>query len=429
MGNSKLFKIPQFVNGESNFIAILKNKDFMCLWLSQILSSFCAYMLNFALAYEIFERTGSAFYVSLLFFFYGLPVFILGLVAGIVVDYISRRKIMIYTNLLQALIVLLYLLINHNWVFLYPVIFLYSIIDEFYIPAEKAMMPILTKEKQYAVANFLFTLGGYAGMFIGFFITGVIIKILGLQSVFFIASFLLLLATLASVVIKKDQVNLSLKDFQKAPFAKMWQEIKDNYFFILKNRLVFLPFVIVIAFQVGVGVLGIALPKLATQILGINLLDLGFKIILPLTLGSFLGAILVDKNIVSQKKKLIAGSTLGLSITIFLIAILGQFRIIYYPAIIFLLIALGFNAIIVIITAQTMIQEQTPQQYMGRVAGTLKFLLTIASLIFVVIAGALIDFLGVLPVLFVIALIALIAGIGALKLRKKNFRDLNLKES
>ena len=413
----------------NHFFEILKNKDFLSLWLAQALSVFCAQMLNFVLAYIIFDTTGSSFNVSLLFLFYILPVPILGLFAGIIVDHVSRRRIMILSNFLQALIVLLYLLVSVHWIFIYPIIFLYSIVDEFYYPSEAAMLPTLVGKGHLPVANFLFTLASYGSVAIGFSMSGEIIKILGIQTTFIFASILLFAATIASINIRKDKIEKKLSFFRENPAKKMWGEIKGNYKYILKNRMIFLTMMVLILFQVSVGTLGIASPEIGTKILGFNFLDLGLKLIVPVFLGSILGTIFVDKYIVGRRKMLINLGMLGAGICLGLMGILGYKELIPYSVFAVLLVILGFMAAVVLVTGQTVIQQETPVAIMGRVFGTFKLFQSIVILIPALLAGAVIDQVGVFPVIWGLTILIFIMVTIGFVTQNHNFRKVENKDA
>ncbi len=402
--------------------AVIKNRDFTLLWISQFASVFCAQTLNFVLAYIIFKETGSSFNVSLMFLFYILPIPILGLFAGIIVDHVSRRKIMIYTNLMQTVIVLFYLLVGSRWYFIFPIIFLYSVVDEFYFPAEAAMLPRLVTKEQLPVANFLFTLASYGSMVVGFSFSGEIIKLFGTQLTFVLASVLLGIATISTYFFQADYIKQKLSFFAGDPFGKMWQEIKANYRFILKNRVLNLTMAILLFFQTSVALLGISAPELGTAVLGYDFLDLGVKLILPIFLGSILGALTVDRFIKVARKKLLLFGLFGGAILLTTMGILGLIPNVHPLFVTILLVLLGFVAAEIMITGQTIIQEETPDEVMGRVMGSQKLLQAILVAVPVLFAGAMIDWIGVIPVIFTLAGFSYLVFVVAYLNRNRNFK-------
>ena len=72
---------------------------------------------------------------------------------------------------------------------------------------------------------------------------------------------------------------------------------------------------------------------------------------------------------------------------------------------------LGIGAALVAIPAQTTLQEDTPERERGRVFGLQNNLINIALSLPLVLAGALVSSVGLLPVLWVLAGLALIAAL------------------
>jgi len=81
------------------FKPVLKNKNFLCIWISQIFSQLTINIMNFVFLIRLFEVTGSAISTSLLWVSYALPAILIGPFASGAVDLVDRRKMLIVTNL------------------------------------------------------------------------------------------------------------------------------------------------------------------------------------------------------------------------------------------------------------------------------------------------------------------------------------------
>ena len=185
---------------------------------------------------------------------------------------------------------------------------------------------------------------------------------------------------------------------------------------------------ILLLFQVSVGTLAIAAPEIGTTVLGFDFLDLGIKLILPIFFGSVLGAFFVDRYMKGHRKVLISFGMFGAGSVLLTMGFLGLKGIVYYPLIMFLLFILGFMAIVVMITGTTVVQEETPVEIMGRVSGAYKLFQSIIILAPTLMAGAVIDQVGVFPVIFgLVTMIFMIAFLGILK-RNHNFRKVEVKD-
>ena len=141
------------------FKPLIKNPKFVLVWTSQILSQLTINIVTFLLITSLFNQTGSAIATSLLWVSFALPAIVVGPFGAASVDMIDRRKILMLTNLLQAVTVLGFALVRSESFFLpYGVVMIYSFLNQFYLPAESASILTILHKKLLPSANgFLFT--------------------------------------------------------------------------------------------------------------------------------------------------------------------------------------------------------------------------------------------------------------------------------
>jgi MFS family permease len=65
---------------------------------------------------------------------------------------------------------------------------------------------------------------------------------------------------------------------------------------------------------------------------------------------------------------------------------------------------LGISLVSLLIPTQTLIQEQTPKEFRGRVFGVLGFMITIGTILPVLLTATIADILGVTWIIFIIGL-------------------------
>src|SRR5687768_2884289 len=87
---------------QPTFSSVYKNKGFKVLWINQVLMQLAINTLNFSLILWVFKLTDSNFAVSGLLLAIYLPAFLFGLYAGVLVDRIDRRRLIIIVDLLLA---------------------------------------------------------------------------------------------------------------------------------------------------------------------------------------------------------------------------------------------------------------------------------------------------------------------------------------
>ncbi len=401
---------------KTTFLAVLKNRDFLKLWISQALSQLTANMLNFILIIKVYEATGSTVAVGLLLALYVAPSLFLGLFAGAFIDLWSKRKVLLFTNLSQSLIVLLYLGVGVKVWPIYSIVLLYSICDEFFNPAQAASLPALVKKEHFPAANsfFFFTLHG--AFLVGYSMGGPVIKALGQRSPFVLASIFLFIATLATYLLPKDEPRRRW-DVEKG-FGEIAKDVKEGYEFIKNEPRVLIPIGLYVLTQIFLATVVILFPSYSQNVLGIDIRDAGLILILPAGIGAVLGSILVERSIKRLGKRIlitigIFGSAFGLMSLALIVPRVTMATFFAFVT----MIALGMTSIMVNIPAQTLLQENTRFDVRGRVFGVLGALVTVAAAIPVFVTAALVDLMGVTWIVLIISLFVFILGL--FSLRKK----------
>lgn len=384
-------------------IEILKIKNFQKIWGSQIFSQVTLQMINFIIIIKIFEQTHSTTSVSLVWIFYSLPAIILGPFSGALVDMISRKKALIMTTLLNSFVVLGFLLIGNKIYSAYAIIFLYSIINQLYFPAEASTLPSVVPKRLLPAANTIFLFTQYSAFLIGFGLSGPLLRIVGPKVPFLIASILLILASLLVSRLPNDVI---LKINTKR-FLMVIGKLREGYLYISQHRNILAPLSILISVQVVISLFTVILPSYAVDILRIDIRDAGPLLIIPLALGTIGGAILVNRLVGHwRKRKMITYGAFVSSFSLIILSIIvGFFHEITVLASLMMML-LGTGAVMFIIPTQTFLQEQTPQDFRARVFGTLGFLVILGSLPSVLFAGAIADLIGVSYILLLVAISA-----------------------
>src|SRR2546425_3422237 len=161
------------------FLTLLKKKNFLRLWLAQLISMTILNASNFAIIVLIQEITGSTTLIGLAIICFSLPAVIIGAPAGVFVDHRNKRRILFYSNILRAFATfgfVISLLINRNeLVTIFLLTFLISSIGQFFTPAEGASIPLLVDEEELTSALSLFNITFMLSQAIGFIVFAPII--------------------------------------------------------------------------------------------------------------------------------------------------------------------------------------------------------------------------------------------------------------
>src|SRR6266480_5190481 len=144
------------------FLTVLKKRNFLRLWLAQVISMTILNASNYALLVLIETRTHSTTLIGLAFISFSLPAVLLGAPAGVFIDHMNKRRVLWVSNCLRAIATFLFvlaLLIDHNALLpVYLLTFIIASIGQFFLPAEGAAIPMLVSEEELMPALSLFNI-------------------------------------------------------------------------------------------------------------------------------------------------------------------------------------------------------------------------------------------------------------------------------
>ena len=119
---------------------ILTKGHFWKLWGSQAISLIAQNLLNYTLiirAAELSQGTPLAnVSVALVILAFGIPSILFAAVAGVYVDTWDRKRVLLVSNVIRAILLLSYLVFEQNLVIMLIITFLVSTVTQFFAPAE-----------------------------------------------------------------------------------------------------------------------------------------------------------------------------------------------------------------------------------------------------------------------------------------------------
>lgn len=395
---------------ENSFLRLIQRSHFSKLWASQILTQVGLSLLNFIIVLRIFEKTNSSFAVSLVWLFYALPALLLGPFSGTIIDIFSRRKVLIVSNIAQAAVVLLYLLVRDSIWPLYAVIFIYALFLQLYIPAEAVTLPFLVRKRLLPLANSLFLFTIYASLLVGYGLAGPVIGALGRKPPFLLVSVMLMIAAIAVYLLPDDGRNGKVG----SP-ARFWERFQEGFEFIKRKPAVLLPLLLLVLAGIIVPVIGILAPAIAVNLLRIELLEISTRIMIPLGLGAIGGAFVTIRLLKNRRKKrVIFLGILLAALCVFLLGVVLPGLAMASVLVSILSVFLGASLAMSVVPAQTLLQETTPDKLRGRVFGVLNFAVTIASFLPIISLSALTELLGEQLILLFLSVLLFFVAIAAL---------------
>lgn len=393
---------------------LLKNRNFVHLWTSQIISQLVINTISFLMLIHLFEKTHSTIATSLVWVAYALPAIIVGPFASVTADLVDKRKVLVTTLMAQSLIVIVYALTYSRFTYLaYGIVFFYSLVNQFYIPTEAAAIPLLVKKSILPFANSLFFVTVQSGLAVGSLFAGILYEYIGLGRSLAVSSVLLLVAVSSVSLLPK------LKPLEQIPkdigggAAKFFGELLEGYQFIKDTRSVFLPFMLLIGLQVALSVIVVTVPVMAEEIVRVRPSLSGFMIIIPAVFGALIATMFVPRLISRgvQRKRMIETSLFSLSLVLILLGAVvpaTPFWIGRTLAVLCFAIA-GASYVGSMIPTLTHLQISTPKDKLGRVFGSIWFITTAATVLPVVFSATLTEVFGVSLMLTLVGIGGLIA--------------------
>jgi MFS family permease len=184
----------------TGFGAVLHNRYFLLIWTAQIASQTAQNALWFALIIMVGQITGqTALGVGVTIILVQVPTVLFSGVSGVLVDRVSKRTILVGTNLVRVAGVLLYIVFQTHLEALYLVTFFVAVVSQPFAPAEGATLPLLVEGDELITANSLFQGTFMASQAVGFALGPVAIGFLGIRDTLIMLACLFALAAILLV--------------------------------------------------------------------------------------------------------------------------------------------------------------------------------------------------------------------------------------
>lgn len=386
---------------------VFSNKQFTYLFASQILSQITIQQLNFLFILKIYNETGSTIATSIVWIFYALPSLIFGPFAATLVDLYDRRKLLIFTNLFQSILILLLSFFYFKSVFIiYIVIFLYSFLNQLYVPAESVTLTEVVSKKNYPTANGIFFTSAQISVIVGFLMAGIMNRFFGFSNSLYISSFLLFAAFISVFFLPSSKSRQLNVNFQKA-IVDFIEKIFEGYRYVSETKSLLYASILLVILNATLTVVVVNIPALSNQILRMHA-DFGsIFLVVPTILGSIVSSYLIPKRLkkINRKIKIIYKSMVTISFLIAIISlIIPEIDMVNIRLLTQMLTfsLLGYSFVAVIIPLQTLIQELAPEELRGRIFGNFWFLSTLINIFPILFSGIITEVFGIRILLMII---------------------------
>src|SRR5579862_2034357 len=339
----------------------LRHRNFRLFFAGQSISLIGTWMTRVATSWLIYRLTGSALLLGLVSFAGQIPTFLLAPFAGVLVDRLDRRKILVWTQTLAAVqslalaVLTLAKVINVNEVLWLSV--LQGLINAFDMPGRQSFLVQMVEDK-LDLGNAIALNSSMVNIarLIGPALAGFVIGSMG-EGYCFLIDGISYLAVIASLLMMRVQVAASVPSK-----ASMLEQLKDGWAYVSG----FPPVRTILSLFALISLMGIPFMVLM-PIFAAKVLHGG-----PHTLGFLLGASGVGALVSAVSlalRKTVRGLTTMIQVSAGLFGLgliaFGLSR--YLPLSLFLMLIVGFGMMQGMAASNTVIQTLVPDDMRGRV--------------------------------------------------------------
>lgn len=385
---------------------LLKNKNFTLLTVGGFISSIGDYLYNIGITVYIYSLTKSVGAVALMWLSRAvlrIPVLYL---SGIIADYYNKKRVIAFTNLISVIFAFLFIFVNEERLWpIYILAFLLQSLNDIDMSSETALLPELVSKDQLQYSNSVFSFLESTSVFLAPAIGGIIYNFYGSTILFIINAVSFLIAGILFSFIKYNHVRSEINR-EKIGIIKSGL---DGYKILLKYVNVKIVFVIMSVY----AVLGRFYETYKVAVSDI-LLGLNPEGIIYFDYALAIGGLSVPLIVKALSKRnhavIFTVSSIIVNLAYLIFGYSHNFIITFI-----ILAILGLTQNIQGIYSRTIIQNNIPQEYLGRVFSFYKILLTLFAILGLLIASPLYALVGIGSSFLIIAVISIVLCLIQLK--------------
>ena len=413
----------------ASFRPVLRNRNFLLLWIAQLISQIVLNAANFGIILLVDQITNNnVIWAGVAIIAFTLPAVPFSALAGVLIERQNKRRVLWVSNILRfgtMFLVVISLQVDRTNLWpLFTLSFMTSVIGQFFSPAEGASIPLLVGERELLPALALFNISLSVAQAIGFLLLGRIIAtifppftlslgplLLHIKSI----DMLFVIAGIAYVICSVLILAIPVSAFNEAHLFKrskdephgqigqtiegLWNDLVSGWRIVRGDQLLYFAVIMVSMANVLMLLIGQVAGAFVQNFLNRQAADMSL-VLAPAALGLVAASVLMPRF--SQrvgKIRLTAVGLLALSLGFFLFPISHWLTLTIDPkhgtdspwflwVTVLLVFALGVAMACVNVPAQTIMQERAPETSRARVLSLQFMLYNAGSIPVLLFAGA-----------------------------------------
>lgn len=344
-----------------SMFAIFRKRDFSLLWVAQLISTIGSSLTDLAASILVFRLTGSALSVGLMLMATAVPTLLVGLVAGVFVDRFDRKKILIASDLVRALLVA-----SIPWAIgtfglgaLYAIVFVTSAVRQFFEPAEESVLPEVASDDELAAANSFLSISSFGSTAVGFAAAGFLAASADIELAFWVDAATFLVSAACILLVRIGPLAVA----ERTTVGVVVENLATGLRYLLSRPILRSALIVNVPVIFSFGLWNVLLLPFSLEVLQATEFEYGLQeglTSLGFVVGSLLMAKVADRlregqwMVISVLGMGIVGVAYGLSSSI--------------PFAIVMVMVSGFMNAPLGIARRLIFQRNTPRELRGRVA-------------------------------------------------------------
>ncbi len=387
--------------------AIFRKRNFTLLWTGQLVSTIGSSLTSLAASILVYRLTNSAASVGLMLMATAAPSLVLGLFAGVFVDRFDRKRIMVATDLVRALVVLVIpFLVAQNILWLYLLVMIEASVTTFFDPAHSSVLPETATDQELAAANSMMAISSFGATAVGFAASGLIASAFPIEWAFYADAATFVFSAVCIALLRLPKIKAE----GKTTITTVFRNMKSGFGFLFRTPILRSIYILSPLISLSFGLWNSLLLPFARQVLHATEFEYGLQE--GLTSVGFVIGSLVMARISSRLREgqWLVIAYFGIGIVCAFYSMLSSIGIA-----IGIVMVCGFLNAPAGIARSIIIQRNTPREMRGRVASVFFVTRDVAFLVGMASAG-LADLWGPRVLMMSAGILVLVPGALALVL-------------
>jgi MFS family permease len=229
--------------GGPSFLGLLReNRNYRYTWMGQVVSEIGDHFNNVAVFSLALERTGSGLVVTGIMLVRAIPAVMAGPLAGVVLDRMDRKRIMVVSDLVRAVVAALFILTvsRHATWLLYVLSGLLMFASPFFTSGRSSVLPVITSREELHTANSLTQTTQWTSLTIGTLLAAGVVTRFGWPWAFVVnsLSFLFSAWPISRLRLASDGFRAKRSSLTETEVVRPWHEYAEGLRYMRQTPLI-----------------------------------------------------------------------------------------------------------------------------------------------------------------------------------------------